>query len=44
VEKNAPKAREQYTRFLTLMAKADVGNPDVEDARRRLAALGRRNP
>jgi hypothetical protein len=43
-EKNAPKAREEYARFLKLMAKADPGNPDVEDARRRLAALGRRNP
>ncbi len=39
-EKNVPKAREEYTRFLKLMAKADPGNPDVEDAKKRLAALG----
>jgi len=43
-EKNAPKAREEYTRFLKLMANADVGNPDVEDAKKRLAALGSSRP
>jgi eukaryotic-like serine/threonine-protein kinase len=37
--KDTPKAREHYTRFLTLMAKADAGVRDVDEAKKRLAAL-----
>ncbi len=40
--RDASKAREHYTRFLELMAKADPGIRDVEDAKKRLAALGTR--
>jgi serine/threonine protein kinase/tetratricopeptide (TPR) repeat protein len=39
---DAAKARESYGRFLTQMAKADAGLPDVEDAKKRMAALGKK--
>jgi serine/threonine protein kinase/tetratricopeptide (TPR) repeat protein len=39
---DSAKAREQYGDFLRLMARADAGLPEVEDAKKRLAALGGR--
>jgi serine/threonine protein kinase/tetratricopeptide (TPR) repeat protein len=39
IQGDAARARESYTRFLTLMAKADAGIPEVEEARKRLVAI-----
>jgi serine/threonine protein kinase/tetratricopeptide (TPR) repeat protein len=39
---DAAKAREAYGRFLTLMAKADAGLPEVEDAKKRMDVLGKK--
>jgi hypothetical protein len=39
---DAARAHDHYGRYLRLMARADPGNPDIDDARRRLAAIGGR--
>jgi serine/threonine protein kinase/tetratricopeptide (TPR) repeat protein len=40
---DAARALDHYRRYLRLMARADPGNPDIDDARTRLAAIdGRR--
>jgi eukaryotic-like serine/threonine-protein kinase len=39
---DAARARDHYGRYLRLMARADPGNPDIDDARTRLAATGGR--
>jgi len=41
-EGDTAQARERYGRFLKLMARADAGLPEVEDAKRRLASFGAR--
>jgi hypothetical protein len=39
---DAARAQDHYRRYLRLMARADPGNPDIDDARTRLAAVGGR--
>jgi tetratricopeptide (TPR) repeat protein/TolB-like protein len=38
----AASAHDHYSRYLRVMARADPGNPDIDDARTRLAAVGGR--
>lgn len=39
---DAARAHDHYSRYLRLMARADPRNPDIDDARTRLAAIGGR--